>query len=125
MVYRTLYSQGGSVVLSLLELLYAQLARTRPATSLHQSAWLTIYFARVVNDTTPNQFESTRVYSAARSQDRVLLHIRGGRSRAASSISRARIRSVVPRLPIRPFGQLAHFFPALRQYRPVDQLVPN
>jgi hypothetical protein len=32
---------------------------------------------------------------------------------------------VVPRLPIRPFGQLAHFFPALRQYRPVDQLVPN
>jgi hypothetical protein len=83
-----------SGVFSLLELLYAQLARTRPATSLHQSSWLTIYFARVANDTTPNQFESTRVYSAARSQERVLLHIREERSRVASSISRARIRSL-------------------------------
>jgi hypothetical protein len=33
--------------------------------------------------------------------------------------------SVVPYLPIRRIGQLAHFFPAVRQYRPVDQLAPN
>jgi hypothetical protein len=32
------------------------------------------------------------------------------------------IGSVVPRLSIGPIGQLALFFPAVRQYLPVDQL---
>ena len=29
--------------------------------------------------------------------------------------------SVVPHSPIRRIGQLAHFFPAKRQYRPIDK----
>ena len=33
--------------------------------------------------------------------------------------------AVVPHSPIGRIGQLAHFFPAERQYRPIDQLVPN
>jgi hypothetical protein len=37
-----------------------------------------------------------------------------------------RICSVVPYLSIGPIGQLAHFFfSAVRQFRRIDQLVPN
>jgi len=34
-----------------------------------------------------------------------------------------RIPAVVPHLSIGPIGQLGHFFDAVRQYLPVDQLV--
>jgi hypothetical protein len=34
-------------------------------------------------------------------------------------------RYVVPHLSIGPISELAHFFSAVRQYRQIDQLVPN
>ena len=33
--------------------------------------------------------------------------------------------TVVPHLSIGPIGQLTYFFSAVRQYRQIDQLVPN
>jgi hypothetical protein len=45
--------------------------------------------------------------------------------RGAQTLTVLDSSSVVPHLPIKRIGQLAHFFPAVRQYQPVDQLAPN
>jgi hypothetical protein len=70
----------------------------------------------------PNSF--WRLQALAKPRKRRLPHTQHTAIQQMSGVSTGR-SSVVPHLPIRRIGQLADFFAAKRQYRPVDQLVPN